>query len=1790
MPLKPCIKATANLDDGDVASILDSFDSYSDRMNDRDAATAAIDDEIASLEREIKETLDLVYETYPDLREDAAPRPAIQPPDDPAFQVVIQQTDDGPIAKVRIDRAAFDIDADNFGYPADTQTLPDNDPLLQDTQEKYTIDGTQHPELPQGQRDYQPERKVLHEQILGDFLSEGQITEIEEEESGGRARPIAIMMGGGGAAGKGTILKKMQKMGIVPADGLVHIDPDEIKKRLPEFKDIQSELDSRAAPTVHEESSDLGKILINRAKARRFSVVIDKTLGNPRKALAQFAELKRAGYEVRLVGATLPIEEALIRALERYYGIGRLPAVDAMLDAHIKFNRHFAEYAAEVDHAFLYDNEGSDPVRIASTAGGNLQIEDEIRYNNAVQRGTLSGNETTIRSLQDAENARQPGGRDQRTDRQGAAGVPRADETIQEEARAQRPLEPAPEPGTFVQRSPVLKAKPKRSLESGTLRRMVQALQRDFPATRAVTFHVFDTQEDAFGPGSVDRDGLLQGGYYAGRDEFVLIAENIKDMDDAIRLFRHETVGHYGLRKLLNTEGQYDRLLKRAYAARNGELRNEYRWVARVYPDLVAANDVRTIADEMLARAAETKSKSNLITRIYDQIIKLLNKIGLVRGTISQRELRSLIRLSEANLRRRPGFGSSLRQAESSDMLASRLEQSEYEQALAKGLPMDQESRMQRAREMGFGEQVWYHANTGGIVGQGFDASRLPQVDPDAPFNAFWFLNEPNEFAAYPSTGNTITPVRIRGKAATIEDVRALAGKGMMPDQKREALSEQGFTHIVWVGREPINEKELKETGSTRFKTNRGGTKELRLADDGTIDLYTGSGSFITGGYTDLADFNRLEPEQETVAVFDPTAIRSINAAFDPDFTESSNLLARRVDTAPVGTNLGMPEETWREFFVRQAQNNFNRILKLQETITDQGGTVTPESDVYRAEELSSGKISFRLNQLDRNYMQPLLQIMDENKITLDELDNFQIANHAQERNAYIASINDDMQDGGSGMTNAEAQAFLDGLGDRREALEEAAAQVYAVNDATLDNLVDGGHLTEETAEQWRDRWSNYVPLKGKLGEEGRPGTGTGYSIAGAGIQRALGRGEGNVAESPTAHSFAQAESAIVRTEKTKVGQALVQLIRDNPDPNFWTISQRNYKKFVDAFGEPFEGYEDPPEGLIENLDYHRVKNSEGKVVYRLDPNYKHRDDVFAVMVDGKELLVQIKDPILMEQLKRMNTTQLNAVVRGFGMVNRYLAMINTALNPEFVITNFERDFQTAMVNLGGEHSAEIAAKVAKNIPSAIRGIWQETFDTKGKSVWRSLYKEMQEEGGTIGFFGLEDIDAKVRKIQNKLIDRHGILGRTKKGVATVRDVVLDANLSVENAARLAAYKVVRDEAIANGMSAKDARARAASVAKNLTVNFNRKGELAPVLNSAYLFYNASIQGSARILTALRNPRVRKIVGGIMATSFALALYNRNAGGDDDDEIPHWDKISDYTKQTNLIIMHPDGSGNYSKIRLPYGYNVFYYAGTAMHDMMFDPRKGPIDTTMNTLSAFLNAFNPIQGADLLDTVTPTFLKPYEQDARNINFMAAPLKPDYPFDPYERPESQKFFKSTNPTLVAMMQAINEATGGDETHSGLVDISPEIVKHYVSWLTGGAGLTATRTLGTFTNLVTGDEIDMKNVPLLRTLGGKPGSHFDTQRYYQAMKEVAAVEAQLKILKGTDEYADYRAENAQVHKLAFHRTRYKNRIKRLREERDRAYADDDQDLAKEKREAIRQVMMEFSMKYDDAIEAQQ
>ena len=132
-----------------------------------------------------------------------------------------------------------------------------------------------------------------------------------------------------------------------------------------------------------------------------------------------------------------------------------------------------------------------------------------------------------------------------------------------------------------------------------------------------------------------------------------------------------------------------------------------------------------------------------------------------------------------------------------------------------------------------------------------------------------------------------------------------------------------------------------------------------------------------------------------------------------------------------------------------------------------------------------------------------------------------------------------------------------------------------------------------------------------------------------------------------------------------------------------------------------------------------------------------------------------------------------------------------------------------------------------------------------------------------------------------------------------------DYNEAMENATRLSVYKVARDQ----GLTKK----QAASLGKNVTVNFNRKGLVGAQMGAMYAFFNAAMQGTARMYETIKSPAGKKIMAGGVMLGVIQALMFKVAGWDDE-EPPQ------FVRERSLLI--PTSGGSYIQIPMPLGFNA----------------------------------------------------------------------------------------------------------------------------------------------------------------------------------------------------------------------------------------------------------------------------
>lgn len=797
------------------------------------------------------------------------------------------------------------------------------------------------------------------------------------------------------------------------------------------------------------------------------------------------------------------------------------------------------------------------------------------------------------------------------------------------------------------------------------------------------------------------------------------------------------------------------------------------------------------------------------------------------------------------------------------------------------------------------------------------------------------------------------------------------------------------------------------------------------------------------------------------------------------------------------GTSLPAISESidrWRTGF----QDRFLPLMRVQQAAARALNRPLEEiENPYLGEELSSGRKGAKIEDLTENMVRPLLMSMNRLGVSQAELETFLYARHAPERNARINEINpefrgDLLQAGtpGSGMSDTEAAAIMAAVdaSGRRPAFDTLAAMVDRIRDFGIDERINGGVLSQVEADVWRQVYKDYVPLRGKAeldpeAEAARPRTGGGFNVKGKESHRAFGRV--SPARDILAYTVMQAEEAIIRAENNRVGQQFLNLARAAPNPDFWKIDKVTEKPVWNEAKQQVE-YKASDRIAAEDAD-HTISVKEEGLEHRITLN---RENPVASR--------------LARAMRGLKDDQVGLVIKTLGTVNRWLSHVNTTLDPEFVINNAFRDAQAAAVNLQQFDMPGLTMGTLADYPKALKGAMLGTFKKQG-GEWTNWYDEFRRAGGQVYFNQIEDIPALRAKLVRELKEANS--GPSAgKAIRTTGRFIENVNKGVENAIRLSAYKNARER----GMS----ESQAASLAKNLTVNFNRRGSWGPLMNAMYLFYNASMQGNATILGAMKNKRVRKVLGAIVLTGAALELLNVMLSDKDDDGKLYYDKITPFEKSRNLILMDPTSDkGRYFKIGLPYGYNSFYAMGRGAGELY---RGKPVsEVGGNLLTTIIDAFNPIGGAaSILSMISPTITDPIVDLAQNRDFTGRPIMPDQPQYGPKIPENQRYWGTASTASKAITSELNTLTGGDAVVPGMVDISPEVLDYMFGQVTGAAGTFYARNVDLMSKLFDPSaELSFNDIPMARRVVGNKPAWYDKSMLYQHLEEIEQAVAERK-----------------------------------------------------------------------------
>jgi hypothetical protein len=824
---------------------------------------------------------------------------------------------------------------------------------------------------------------------------------------------------------------------------------------------------------------------------------------------------------------------------------------------------------------------------------------------------------------------------------------------------------------------------------------------------------------------------------------------------------------------------------------------------------------------------------------------------------------------------------------------------------------------------------------------------------------------------------------------------------------------------------------------------------------------------------------------------------KNVKFGEDTDITGAEIAFSARQFRSAQGQRFTLQDETYTKTVQRNLQDYFARVADVQEALSAQGGVVGEAQNVYLAEELSYGRLQEQMVDFKEDMLKPLIKATKAAGLELSDLALYAYAKHAPERNQAIAARNKTFGKGeGSGMTTSEANNIMrafkaDGKDQDLASLHDQLMQITQV---TRLVLLSEGLITQDQFDALQRQYADYVPLRGFVEDEdlesGRPVSGPrvggrGFNIRGKETMRALGR------ESRAGHIIENIvidyERAIARSERNTVAKVFLDLATTNPDPGLWEIDTVRTKAAFDR--------------------------ATGMVKYNtlIDKG----EDTISVKIEGKEIYIKIKDPLLLRAMRAAGKDETGAIDRVLAMtVGRYTALMRNTLtryNPAFGFTNAVKDLGFGAVSALSDLGPKGTALFFKNYANPVQS--------------GQMFEEFRAAGATTGGWHIRDQQEMQKELQ-RLVEWEG--GSSIKSTAySMGKATLDALEFIgqysETQARFAAYKAARQ--------LNKSPAEAASIAKNLTTNFNRKGEWGSAMNTMYLFFNAGVQGSVKTLKNLRSPYVVAAMAGLSGLAAGLAFMGAGVGGDDDDGEAYWDKIPQFEKERNLILMLPPGegmmvkgeskvgkNGRYFKLPIQYGINVFSTLGYQIADLArytLDHSRGvsPAKAATNMVSVTFGSFNPFGGgfdpskpAEVALAVSPSIVDLGVQALMGVNSFGTPVAPRKYDD--IKPDAENFGPGMAGTWEQRLARwLSESTGGDRAVGGAIDVSPGSIRNIVRNLTGGTGDFLT---SVFVNIPSKmwspeGEVGPRDVPVLKAFYGEVDEVTDSKLFYERKAEV-------------------------------------------------------------------------------------
>jgi len=323
-------------------------------------------------------------------------------------------------------------------------------------------------------------------------------------------------------------------------------------------------------------------------------------------------------------------------------------------------------------------------------------------------------------------------------------------------------------------------------------------------------------------------------------------------------------------------------------------------------------------------------------------------------------------------------------------------------------------------------------------------------------------------------------------------------------------------------------------------------------------------------------------------------------------------------------------------------------------------------------------------------------------------------------------------------------------------------------------------------------------------------------------------------------------------------------------------------------------------------------KAAEGFTIFRRNGNVVSNSEI-AFMRNGKLEVWEVGTE-LANTFKNFDSFQAGLITKILAQPAKLLRAGST-LAPEFMVKNIMRDSLTAAI---------FSRSNTIPILSQFRGLFHMIM---GKRFGGEMYQKWIKSGGLQSMVTSMDRTYFAKNVKKELLG-----SKPYNMLSAPIEMLRILSEGFETVTRLGEFSTAYRKAKKSGLKEKDAVERAGFEGRDVTIDFKKSGSQIQAWNLISAFFNARLQGYAKIFDGFKNRPVQtmaKTSAYIVAPSILLWLKNH------DD--PRYQQLKRWEKDLFWIFITGDGTvedGNYTVYKIPKPFELGLVFGTGTEKLL----------------------------------------------------------------------------------------------------------------------------------------------------------------------------------------------------------------------------------------------------------------